>query len=97
MPQYFFTVRASEGDPAERTAELNDNAAALAYACEIIRELMQSLAGTDRSLYVKVRDETLLSIPVLAACAQYKPDLRPKSLLFDKQYLGALFCGTSAT
>jgi hypothetical protein len=27
----------------ERAAELNDDAAALAYACEIVRELMQSL------------------------------------------------------
>ena len=82
MPQYFFTVRASEGDPAERTAELNDNAAALAYACEIIRELMQSLAGTDRSLYVKVRDETLLSIPVPCGVSQYKPSLRPRIASF---------------
>ena len=48
MPQYFFTVRASEGDATERAAELNDEAAALAYACEIVRELMQSLALADR-------------------------------------------------
>jgi len=64
MPQYFFTVRAGESDADERAAELNDDAAA--------RELMQSLACTDRSSLVKVRDETrpmVLSIPFLAACA----------------------------
>ena len=45
MPQYFFTIRAGdEGAPAERAAVLDDDAAALAYACEIVRELMQSLA-----------------------------------------------------
>jgi Domain of unknown function (DUF6894) len=72
MPQYFFTVRSSESDTTERTAELSDDAAALAYACEIVRELMQSLAHTDRSSLVKVRDETrpmVFSIPFLAACA----------------------------
>jgi hypothetical protein len=44
MPQYHFTVQAGEGDAAERAVELSDDAAALAYACEIIRELKQSLA-----------------------------------------------------
>jgi hypothetical protein len=72
MPQYFFTVRARESDTAERAAELSDDAAALAYACEIVRELMQSFANTDRNLQVRVRDETrpmVFSIPFLAACA----------------------------
>jgi hypothetical protein len=72
MPRYFFTIRAGdEGTPAERAAELNDDAAALAYACEIVREL-QSLGHADRSSLVKVRDETrpmVFSIPFLAACA----------------------------
>ena len=73
MPQYYFTIRAGdEGTPAERAAELNDDAAALAYACEIVRELMQSLNHADRGLLLKVRDETrpmVFSIPFLAACA----------------------------
>ena len=72
MPQYFFTVRATEGDATERAAELKDDAAALAYACEIARELLQSLTHIDRSSLVKVRDETrsmVFSIPFLAACA----------------------------
>ena len=71
MPQYFFAVRADDGDAPERAAELKDDAAALAYACEIVRE-MQSLAHTDRTSLVKVRDATrpmVLSIPFLAACA----------------------------
>jgi len=69
MPRYYFTVRASEGDAGIHAAELNDDAAALAYACEIAREVMQSCGSTDRSL--QVNDETrpmVLSIPFLAAC-----------------------------
>ena len=73
MPKYFFTIRAGDEDTqSERAAELKDDAAALAYACEIVRELMHSLAFTDRSSLVKVRDETrpiVFSIPFLAACA----------------------------
>ena len=72
MPHYFLTVRATEGDATERAAELSDDAAALAFACEIVRELAQSLAHTDRTSLVRVRDETrpmVLSIPFLAACA----------------------------
>ena len=73
MPQYFFTIRAGdEGTPAERAAELKDDAAALVHACEIARELLQSLTHIDRSSLVKVRDETrsmVFSIPFLAACA----------------------------
>jgi hypothetical protein len=42
MPQYFFTIHAGhEGAQAERAAELSDDAAALAYACKLARELMQ--------------------------------------------------------
>ena len=55
-----------------RAAELNDDAAALAYACEIVRELMEGLTPADRSSLVKVRDETrpiVFSIPFFVACA----------------------------
>jgi hypothetical protein len=39
MPQYFFSIRAGNEDTvAERAAELNDDSAALNYACEIVRE-----------------------------------------------------------
>ena len=73
MAHYFFTVQASEGDASERAVDLNDDAAALAYACELARELMRSHAGRpDRRARVIVRDGTrpmVLSVPVLAACA----------------------------
>ena len=55
MPQYFFSIRAGDdGTPAERAVELCDDAAALAHACEIVRELMQGLTHADRSSLVKV-------------------------------------------
>jgi len=72
MPRYIFAIRAGDGDAPERAAELNDDAAALTYACEIVRELMQGLTHADRSSLVKVRDETrpmVFSIPFFAACA----------------------------
>jgi hypothetical protein len=74
MPRYFFTVAAGEnGTWANRAAELHDDAAALAYACELARELRRGDDHTDlkRSL-VKVSDDTrpmVLSIPLLAGCA----------------------------
>jgi hypothetical protein len=72
MSRYIFAIRAGDGDAPERAAELTDDAAALAYACEIVRELMQGLTHADRGSLVKVRDETrpmVLSIPFFAACA----------------------------
>jgi hypothetical protein len=72
MPRYIFAIRAGDGDAPERAAELNGDAAALAHACEIVRELMQGLAHADRSSLVKVRDETrpmVFSIPFFATCA----------------------------
>ena len=72
MPRYIFAIRAGNGDAPERAAELTDDAAALAYACEIVRELMQGLTHADRRSLVKVRDETrpmVLSVPFFAACA----------------------------
>jgi hypothetical protein len=72
MPQYFFAVRANDSDTAERTAELRDDAAAFAYACQIVRKLAQSVSHANRSSLVEVRDETrptVFSIPFLAACA----------------------------
>jgi hypothetical protein len=73
MPQYVFTIRTRYDDaPDERVAVLNDDAAALAYACQLARELAQSIDCPDPSMLVKVRDDTrplVLSIPLLAACA----------------------------
>src|SRR5262249_32614758 len=42
MPRYIFAIRAGDDDAPERAAELKDDAAALVYACEIVRELMQA-------------------------------------------------------
>jgi hypothetical protein len=73
MPQYFFTIRTGhEGTRAKRAAELSDDAAALAYASQLVRELMESDERTDTSWLVKVSDETrpmVLAIPFFAACA----------------------------
>ena len=70
MPRYCFAIRSSHSDTAERAAELEDDAAAFAYACQIVRELTHSVSP--RSSLVEVRDETrprVFSIPFLAACA----------------------------
>jgi uncharacterized protein DUF6894 len=72
MPQYFFAIRAGKDTQPERAAVLKDDAAAFAYACEIARELMQSVGSTDPRALVKVRDDKraiVFSLPVLAACA----------------------------
>ena len=73
MPRYFFTVGAGEkGTRANRAAELHDDAAALAYACELARELRRGDDHTDPNSLVKVSDDTrpmVLSIPLLVACA----------------------------
>jgi hypothetical protein len=73
MPRYFFNIPTGDGGPPERAAELSDDAAALAYACEMVREWTQM--GTHVSypgLVVRVSDETrpmVFSVPFLAACA----------------------------
>ena len=46
MPRYFFSIQAPDEEArAEYAAELKDDAAALAYACEIVREQCKSLTG----------------------------------------------------
>jgi len=53
-------------------AVLKDDAAALAYACQLARELAQSAGRPNAGMLIKVRDESrpmVLSIPLLAACA----------------------------
>jgi hypothetical protein len=73
MPQYVFTIRASDEDaPDERAVLLKDDAAALAYACQLARELVQSVARRHPSVLIKVRDDArpmVLSIPLFAALA----------------------------
>jgi hypothetical protein len=51
---------------------LRDDAAALNYACSMIRELKASGGYDDPGLVIEVRNEMrqmVLSIPFLAACA----------------------------
>jgi hypothetical protein len=72
MPQYYFTIRSSDHEHKnEHCAVLQDVAAALDYACQMVREL--SVNGyNDPRLLVSVRDEMrqiVLSIPFLPACA----------------------------
>jgi hypothetical protein len=73
MRQYVFTIRAPNEDaPEERAAVLKDDAAALAYACQLARELAQSVARPDPSILINVKDDTrptVLSVPLFAACA----------------------------
>jgi hypothetical protein len=72
MAQYFFVVRANNAATHERTVELKDDAAALAHAFEILRELALKANDTDRDSLVTVRDEVrpmVFAIPLLPACA----------------------------
>ena len=72
MPRYYFKVRSSDLEHKEECcAVLQDAAAALDYACRMVREL--SVSGcNDPGLLVNVRNEMremVLSVPFLAACA----------------------------
>lgn len=73
MPQYFFTIRSGSQEHQEaRVVVLNDDAAALDYACAMARELKQTGGYNDPDLVVNVRDQArpmVLSIPFLPACA----------------------------
>jgi hypothetical protein len=60
------------GDTTEQAAELKDDAAALAFAYEIISERMQNPGQAHLNSQVIVRDEArpiVFSIPFLAASA----------------------------
>jgi hypothetical protein len=73
LPQYFFAIHWSDHEEDdERGTALEDDAAALDYACRMIRELIASGGYDDPRLVVKVRNEMhqiVLSVPFLAACA----------------------------
>jgi hypothetical protein len=72
MPQYFFTVRWSDREEGDRLGTpLKDDAAALDYACRIVREPRSSGGYDGPGLVVEVRNELhrrVLSMPFLAAC-----------------------------
>jgi hypothetical protein len=58
MPEYFFAVRRSDQEhPDERATALNDIAAALDYACHMVRELQANGGYDDPRLVVTVRNE----------------------------------------
>jgi hypothetical protein len=71
--QYVFTIRAPDEDALdEQAAVLKDDAAALAYACQLAREMAQRVVRPDPSMLINVRDDSrpmVLSIPLFAACA----------------------------
>jgi hypothetical protein len=72
MPKYSFAIRSFDhGHKEEHCAALQDVGAALDYACRLLREL--SITGcNDPGLLMTVRNEmreTVLSVPLLAACA----------------------------
>ena len=73
MPQYVFTIcRGQEDTRATRAAELSDDGAALAYASELARKLVQSDERADTGWLLKVSDEArpmVFAIPFFAACA----------------------------
>jgi hypothetical protein len=57
MPRYFFSIQAPDEEArAEYAAELKDDAAALAYACEIVREQCKKPHGPQFASDGKGRD-----------------------------------------
>jgi hypothetical protein len=72
MPHYYFMVRSCGHEHLEEhSAVLRDDAAALEYACSMIKKLSRKGQNDPGSL-VSVRNElheTVLSVPFLAACA----------------------------
>jgi uncharacterized protein DUF6894 len=73
LPQYLFVIRWSDHEEDdERGTALEDDAAALDYACRMVRELRASGGYDDPGLVLNVRNEMreiVLSVPFLAACA----------------------------
>jgi len=67
MPEYFFAIRRSGQEYLdERATALNDIAAALDYACRMVRELRANGEYDDPDLLMTVRNEIrqiVLSIP----------------------------------
>jgi hypothetical protein len=73
MPEYFFAIRRSGQERLdERATALNDIAAALDYACHLVRKLRADGGYDDPDLLVTVRNEMrqiVLSISFFPACA----------------------------
>jgi hypothetical protein len=73
MRRYFFTIRWPDRDDLDEQGTLLENdAAALDYACAMVRELRASGGYENPGLVLQVSCETrqmVHSIPFLAACA----------------------------
>jgi hypothetical protein len=73
LPQYLFVIRWPDHEESiVRGTALEDDAAALDYACRMIRELRDSGDYNNPKLVLNVRNEkqqTVLLVPLLAACA----------------------------
>ena len=73
MPEYLFVIWSADcGRIEQRSAALQNDAAALHYACHIIKELRAGGGYDDPTLIVDVMYETremALSVPFFAACA----------------------------
>jgi hypothetical protein len=71
-PNITLQRRSDQEHMDEHATALNDNAAALDYACHMVRELRTNGGYDDPELLVTVRNEMrqiVLSIPFLPACA----------------------------
>jgi hypothetical protein len=73
MARYTFTVRTeAKSAPPDHAVELKDDAAALAYACDLARDLVQRYTDADPAWQLVVADEKrarVYSLPLYAACA----------------------------
>jgi hypothetical protein len=73
VPEYFFAMRRSDQEHLdEHATALNDNAAALDYACHMVRKPRANGGYDDPRLVVTVKNEMsqiVLSIPFFPACA----------------------------
>jgi hypothetical protein len=73
VSRYFFSIRWPDHvDGDQLGTSLPDDAAALAHALRIIRELRQGGEHDDPQIMMVVRNEklkTVLSLPFLAGCA----------------------------
>jgi hypothetical protein len=73
MARYTFTVSTgAENIWPQHSAELEDEAAALAYACDLARDLIRSDKGANSVWHIIVGDEKraiVFIVPLLAACA----------------------------
>jgi hypothetical protein len=73
MARYTFAVSTgAESGRLEHSVELKDDAAALACACDLARDLIRSDMGADPAWRVIVATEKrtiVFTVPLLAACA----------------------------